>query len=82
MIKIVVYIDWLIYYYIDTTQQDGSYQRTGFVCVIPAEGTDILAQNVGDPIPTTPLCSQIPDHNISGTENQKSVSPVLSHLIK
>jgi len=50
--------------------------------VIPAEGTDILAQNVGDPIPTTPLCSQIPDHNISGTENQKSVSPVLSHLIK
>ena len=26
MIKIVVFIDWLIYYYIDTTQRDGSYQ--------------------------------------------------------
>jgi len=26
MIKIVVIIDWLIYYYIDTTQRDGSYQ--------------------------------------------------------
>ena len=26
MIKIVVFIDWLIYYYTDTTQRDGSYQ--------------------------------------------------------
>jgi hypothetical protein len=28
MIRIVVFIDWLIYYYIDTTQRDGSYQTT------------------------------------------------------
>ena len=28
MIKIVVFIDWLIYYYIDTTQRDGSYQKS------------------------------------------------------
>ena len=27
MIKIVVFIDWLIYYYIDTTQRDGSFQK-------------------------------------------------------
>jgi hypothetical protein len=26
MIKIFVFIDWLIYYYIDTTQRVGSYQ--------------------------------------------------------
>ena len=26
MINIVVFIDWLIYYYVDTTQRDGSYQ--------------------------------------------------------
>jgi hypothetical protein len=26
-----VFIDWLIYYYIDTTQRDGSYQKSNFV---------------------------------------------------
>jgi hypothetical protein len=25
--KTVVFIDWLIYYYIDTTQRDGSYKK-------------------------------------------------------
>ena len=27
MIKKTVFVDWLIYYYIDTTQRDGSYQK-------------------------------------------------------
>ena len=30
MIKIFVFIDWLIYYYIDTTQRDGSYQKHAY----------------------------------------------------
>jgi hypothetical protein len=31
MIKIVVFIDWVMYCYIDTTQRDGSYQILTFV---------------------------------------------------
>jgi hypothetical protein len=32
MIKIVVFIDWLIYYCIDTTQRDGSYEIMLYTC--------------------------------------------------
>ena len=32
MINIVVFIDWLTYYCIDTTQRDGSYQIVNTHC--------------------------------------------------
>jgi hypothetical protein len=36
MIKIVVFIDWLIYYNIDKTQRDGSYQIRN-ICIVLIE---------------------------------------------
>jgi hypothetical protein len=32
MIRIVVFVDWLIYYYFDKTQRDGSYQTSPVYC--------------------------------------------------
>jgi hypothetical protein len=44
MIRIVVFIDWIIYYYIDITQRDGSYQIVG------TDFEDITVTDDGDQI--------------------------------